>query len=148
LSPVRHGGIAVNAMETASVSVRATPAKDDLIVELSIRNQGQTPIYVEKYNACADGVIEHDVFTVLTETEARVDYVGPMVKRGRAQGHDYIKILPKGAFSTSVRLGTAYRLLKGTHTYRIGYSAVVTYPDKDEIWTLASAKVETATVTR
>ena len=138
----------MNTIKTVSVSVRAMPAKDDLLVELTITNQGQKPIYIEKYNACAEGLIEHDVFTVLTETDARVGYVGPMVKRGRARGDDYIKIPPDGAFAISVHLGTAYPLLKGTHTYRVAYSAIVTYPDKDEMWTLASAQVATATVTR
>lgn len=131
------------------VELTLTPRLDDdrLRLELAFRNRGAIEVWIEKYNACANRRVEQNVFRVVDEDGGRVPYAGPMFKRGRAGRDDYILIAAGDTFTVAVNLAEGYRLRPGAHTYRVSYSSMISYPDRDGLWSLDSANKAVARVT-
>ena len=117
----------------ASISVKLSVRPDSrrVLVELLFTNQSSSSdAYLEKSNACSNGIIENNVFTV-TSGRRQLDYAGVLMKRGRPRPQDYILVVPGKSFSTQVDLASAYAFFDGVHTYQVKYSALHTFPDRD-----------------
>ena len=129
-------------MTANSVSVHLSVAVrfGQVRASLDFANESQHEVFIEKYNACANGQIENNVFEIRSN-EHTLDYKGPLFKRRRPVREDYVSISRGRKFSTQVDLAKAYDFPRGNHDYTATYSAVISYLDRDGIWTLTSNAV-------
>jgi hypothetical protein len=129
---VRHNATLQQQSSHASISVKlsARPDSRHVLVDLLFTNQSSSDAYLEKSNACSNGIIENNVF-IVTSGRQQLDYAGVLMKRGRPRPQDYILLGPGKSFSTQVDLAPAYAFLDGVHTYQVKYSALHTFPDRD-----------------
>ena len=111
--------------------------QNQVLARLEYRNPTPSAVFIEKYNACINGEIENNVFQIQWDGNL-VDYTGILAKRQRPLLEDYIKIPPDGMWTALVNLAKAYRFPAGSHIYEATYSAIISYPDRDGIWTLTS----------
>ena len=108
-----------------------------MLADLEFANSTRQEIFIEKYNACINGEIENNVFEIKTG-ERLLDYTGMLAKRRRPIAEDYVRLAPGRMFASRVDLTNAYDFPRGKHDYQARYSAVISYPDRDGIWSLSS----------
>ena len=119
-----------SAPAPVTVTLAASPAGRDLQVAVSFLNTSFQPVYLNNVSACLDGKIGDSVFYVTTEGQ-QVPFVGRKTSRPSSPGPRQFTVLPAGETKrVTVNLGRSYRLLPGTHTYTVTYSAVHTYPGR------------------
>ena len=104
---------------TSSATIAAT---------LTYTNTSSENAFIEKINGCLDGHIDNNVFE-LTADNRRIDYTGILVKRRAPGPDDFVKLPPGEKLITTVRLEETYEFLPGSHTYRVVYSALHSYPE-------------------
>jgi hypothetical protein len=124
-------------MNGVSVYLKVSLRSSQVMARLAFKNRSGRDIFIEKYNACAGGQIENNVFEIRTNGHV-LDYKGMLAKRRRPIPEDYL-VVPSGqTFGVEVDLTRAYAFPKGLGRYVARYSAVISYPDRDGIWSLAS----------
>jgi len=121
----------------AAVRLEISVRQNQALARLEFKNPTPSDVFIEKYNACIDGEIENNVFQIQWDDHV-VDYTGLLAKRRRPLPEDYIKIAPGGTLASVVDLAKAYGFPAGFRTYQATYSAVISYPDRDGIWSLTS----------
>jgi hypothetical protein len=121
----------------AAVRLEISVRQNQALARMEFKNPTTSEIFIEKYNACIDGEIENNVFQIQWDGHA-VDYTGILAKRRRPLPEDYVKIPPGGTLTVLVDLTKAYGFPAGSRTYEATYSAVISYPDRDGIWSLTS----------
>lgn len=108
----------------AALDVRLGVAKPvvvgdvDVHVNVTVTNTGRQPMRVNKAQLPGDR-LQTALFRI-TRDGLPVDYVGPMVKRGRATEADFVTIQPGNALTYNVELTQAYDLAKNGR-YAIEY---------------------------
>lgn len=120
-----------------SVHLEVSVKSSQVLARLDFENTSNQDIFIEKYNACVQGRIENNVFEIRTNGHL-LDYNGMLAKRRRPILEDYLVIFPGRNFETEVDLTKAYAFPKGLRQYSAAYSAVISYPHRDGIWTLTS----------
>lgn len=121
-----------------AISVNKTRLKsnDDLVLNVTIRNQTNQPQSVLKYHL-PSAVLESPLFEVSRNGES-VGYTGKLVKRGRPGADDYLVLKPGQVLQQQVELSSQYDLSDGGQ-YTIRYVAPVNTAPLSEALT-ASAK--------
>jgi hypothetical protein len=106
-------------------------------VVLSFRNDGAGEAYLYRPNACLEGRIDNDVFTVFQGT-TRVAYTGRYVKRPAPRPHDFLAVPPRSASVVEVDLASAYGLVSGV-ACTVFYEAFHDNPlGTDDLWEVTS----------
>jgi hypothetical protein len=123
-----------------SVHLNVSVESGEVMARLDFENRSNNDIFIEKYNACVEGQIENNVFEIRTNDQM-LNYIGMLVKRRRPVLEDYLVIRAGRIFETEVDLTRAYAFSRGLREYSVVYSAVISYPDRDGIWTLTSKPV-------
>lgn len=121
----------------AAVRLNISVRQNQALARLEFTNPTSSDVFIEKYNACVDGEIENNVFQIQWDGHV-VDYTGILAKRRRPLPEDYVKIPPGGTLTALVDLVRAYHFPAGSRIYDATYSAVISYPDREGIWTLTS----------
>lgn len=120
-----------------SVQLNVSVKGRHVLAALEFRNMTQLNFSIEKFNACTDGQIENNVFEIRTNGRL-LEYTGLLAKRRRALLEDYIVIPAGRTFRTKADLTAAYDFPHEMRTYEALYSATLSYPDRDGLWTLNS----------
>jgi hypothetical protein len=120
-----------------SVHLNVSVKSGHVMARLDFENRSNNGCFIEKYNACVERQIENNVFEIRTNGQI-LDYIGMLAKRRRPILADYLVIHAGRTFRTEVDLTRAYAFPGGLHKYSAVYSAVISYPDRDGIWTLTS----------
>jgi hypothetical protein len=124
-------------MGDASVRLRISVRRIQVLADLEFMNTSRHDVFIEKFNACVNGEIENNVFEIRADGHL-LDYTGMLAKRRRPLLEDYLRLPPGQPFTTQVDLTRAYDFPRGKRTYEAAYSAVLSYPERDGIWTLTS----------
>jgi hypothetical protein len=128
-------------MEPAPFTVKLSIVTAGRCVEavLEFRNVSDLPAHLLTLNACLTPELENDVFTITSESGAKIAYLGTLAKRRAPRAEDFTLVPPHEAVTARVRLDGKYGFLSGKKTYSIVYSAYHPYPNKPEIWQLTSS---------
>ena len=93
-------------------------------VRLTVRNNGETTIYVPREVAAGDELTGRR-FEVLEMNGAKpgapLDYTGMMVKRGALTAQDYHPVAPHTMHMNTIDITPTYAFKKGKHSYEIRY---------------------------
>ncbi len=126
-------------MNLSPVSAHLSIEVEDnkVLATLSFTNTSSGPLYLEKVNTCSEGVLENDLFELLNN-DIRIEYIGPLSKRGEPGWDDFIELSPEGKFETTVRLDTVYDFV-GKHGPSQGrYSCLNPFPDRPGFFPIES----------
>src|SRR5438552_18393786 len=125
------------ATNGASVRLKITVTGGQVLADLEFANSSRKDVFIEKYNACIEGEIENNVFQIRTG-ERVLDYTGMLAKRRRPLPEDYVRLAPGRMFAARADLTGAYECPRGAPSYEARYCAVLSYPDRECSWSLAS----------
>lgn len=109
VNPVRH-----------RVDVETGAGK--VLVRLTIENHGEQTIWVPREVAAEEELIGRRFDLVELPGGEKVDYVGPMVKRGAYTAEDYLAVKPHTMHLNTIDISRAYAFGKGRHSYEIRYA--------------------------
>src|SRR4051812_29653039 len=90
---------------SAQLTVHST--QKDVFADLSFTNHDSEARFVEKVNACIDGVIENNVFRI-SSAGRPITYTGMLAKRTEPSPNDLYRLEPEKTFTTRVKLTNAY----------------------------------------
>lgn len=122
-----------------SVSVNG----DEIIAHLSIANNTNKKIVLDKLTICYENEIQNNLFKVIDNNKIRVGYKGVMVKR-EVSAEDFIGVEPGEIIESNISLNEVYKLNKG-NKYTIQYYAYnPSFLEKSELMKLESNIVEVA----
>lgn len=114
------------AVEAGSISVSlsvpkaALSAREDVLVSVTLRNNGSRAARLLKWNTPAEDV-EEALFDVTVDGKA-VAFTGPHYKRPAPQDSDYLTLAPGETLTRTVALSDFYDL-SSTGSYRVSYAA-------------------------
>ncbi len=132
------------AQPPITVTLAVSPNGHDLQATLNFMNASAKPVYLDKISSCLDGKIGDNVFYVTTDGQ-QVPFSGRKTPRPLHPGPRQFTVLSSGETKQAVvNLGRSYRLLPGTHTYTVTYSAAHTYPGQFQSLYLHSTPVPCA----
>ena len=114
--------------------------RDQITAQLIFTNQGNSPFFLYKPNFAEGGEIEKDLFEVF-EGERRLEYVGRLAKYGPPDEEDFVKIAPGEQFKAEISIEQAYEFPEKEGPFRVRYSALNPYPDRDGFVELESNEV-------
>lgn len=95
---------------------------DPIIARFTIVNNSDKVIYVLKWNTPFEG-FNADYFNI-TRNRERVVYIGKVVKRGKPEAGDYIKLDAKGSASVEINVAEGYGIFERGE-YRIEFSSTI-----------------------
>ncbi|QSQ27400.1 peptidase M35 [Pyxidicoccus parkwayensis] len=105
-----------------SVPKASLSAREDVLVSVTLRNDGKSAARLLKWNTPADDV-EEALFDVTVDGQA-VAFTGPHYKRPAPQDSDYLTLAPGETLTRTVALSNFYDLSR-TGTYHVSYAAQV-----------------------
>jgi hypothetical protein len=118
-----------SAMTRAPLQVPVTVALSlaarghDLYADMEFANVSGQEFYLDKVSACLGGKIGDGVFQVEADGQP-LPFTGQRSKRRTDPGaRQFVRLAPGASQHVNVALSRAYRLLPGTHTYRVVYVA-------------------------
>ncbi len=95
----------------------------DLYADMEFANVSGQEFYLDKVSACLGGKIGDGVFQVEADGQP-LPFTGQRSKRRTDPGaRQFVRLAPGASRHVNVALSRAYRLLPGTHTYRVVYVA-------------------------
>jgi len=123
--------------EAVSAELEVEVKESGIMGRLRFTNHSKQAVSLEKINGCLDGVIENNVFRIVSDGKS-VEYSGILAKRQPPGPGDFRKIEPGRTLETVVNLSKAYDFFPGSHTYRVTYKAYHSYPGNSDFWILKS----------
>ena len=93
-----------------------------VIVTLSVHNASATLVYVPKAVFEDDELFGRAFDITDAATGAKVDYIGPMVKRGPLGKDDYLAVKAGAKHSHAIDITRSYDFKPGKHTYQLAYA--------------------------
>ena len=106
-------------MINLSLVDRTTVSDQDVMVNVTFTNVGQTPLQLVRWYV-PDGDLDGDLF-VLSRDGQDVPYVGPLVKRGSLTNQDLMTLQPGESVQRTVELAAVYDL-STSGVYSIRYT--------------------------
>jgi peptidyl-Lys metalloendopeptidase len=103
-----------------SVPKAALGAREDVLVSVTLRNEGSRAARLLKWHTPAEDV-EEALFDVTVDGQA-VAFEGPHYKRPAPQAGDYLTLAPGESLTRTVSLSAFYDMSR-TGTYRVSYAA-------------------------
>lgn len=118
------------AQQTASSVLAATikperaefGATEALLVRFTLTNTSGTPLNVLKWRTPLEDFTA-DIFRV-ERGGKRIDYIGPVVKRGAPTADDYVTIAPGGVVSAAIDLARGYAIYEADK-YTVEFNSVL-----------------------
>ena len=103
----------------------------EVTATLLFLNHGQDGFAVEKFNTCADGKMDKELFEITTAATPpkEVRYVGITAKRPPSGPGDYTTVAPGKSLRTTVRLDPYYAFPPEGGTFVARYSVYNAMPD-------------------
>jgi hypothetical protein len=93
-----------------------------VLVHLAIENHGERTIWVPREVAEEEELIGRRFDLVEVAGGKKVDYVGPMVKRGAYTAEDYLAVKPNTVHLNTIDISRAYAFAKDQRAYEIRYA--------------------------
>lgn len=113
------GCAAEQTMAQGVTAAMTAESKDGrVLLRLRFDNGGADPAWVPAAVANDEDLTRRE-FDIVAEDGARVDYIGPMVKRGALGAEDYIRIAPHGRLAHTLDITDSYAWKAGAHTYTV-----------------------------
>ena len=129
------------AEQPVQVNLEVQVSGRNVAAKLTFRNAGSQDAFIERVNACDGGRIRNDIFEITTDGQ-RVPYIGRLAKRAAPGPEDFIKVAPGQSLSNTVQLDSVYQFPPGPGTYKVRYSALNPFPDRDGFFELISNEVD------
>lgn len=111
------GKAVVNAVVKEKVEVKAGDGK--VLVKLTAENTSGKMVYLPRA-LYADDELFHSPFEIASGG-FKIDYIGPMVKRGPLTADDYLALKPGATHSHTIDIARSYAFLPGAKQYELRY---------------------------
>ena len=109
-------------MVNVSLADRTTVSDQDVMVNVTFTNVGQTPLQLVRWYM-PDGDLDGDLFILSRDGQA-VSYVGPLVKRDALTNQDLMTLAPGESVQRAVELASVYDMsTSGVYSIRYGVAA-------------------------
>ncbi|WP_164016968.1 M35 family metallo-endopeptidase [Pyxidicoccus trucidator] len=124
--PAGDAQVAADTAEAGNISVSlsvpkaALSAREDVLISVTLRNEGSRTARLLKWHTPAEDV-EEALFDVTVDGQA-VAFEGPHYKRPAPGAGDYLTLAPGESLTRTVSLSSFYDLSR-TGTYRVRYAA-------------------------
>ena len=100
-----------------TIEVKAGAGK--LLLHLVAENTGSKTVYLPRA-LYSEEELFHSPFEIASGG-FKIDYIGPMVKRGPFTQDDYLPLKPGARHTHTIDIARSYAFLPGTHTYELRY---------------------------